>query len=398
MTVLTPIFKPTLQTALVIGTSFLLACGGGPTIPVLVTGLDKPEGPDVFWTSVSIGVGALSDFSCGVTSAGPAFCWGSWDSGQLGSEVSNAPAGIRSPLSVSGGVSFSSIAAGWKHACGLTEAGSAYCWGVIDSAQLMPPFVTTPQEVLGGLEFTALTSGNFVTCGLTADGSAYCWSAHGTSPTVVPGGLAFKSISAGGSGFVCGVTLAGAGYCWGTNDSFQLGTGTQVDVAEPTPVSGGLTFEMVSAGHRHACAIEVGGAVYCWGDVTVHLPSDQPIAGGSVPAPLGGGQLFATVSAAVDHTCGMTVGGAAYCWGSNTLGELGDGTGISSNYPVAVSSAQPFVTVAAGGSNACATTSAGRAYCWGLNSVGQLGDGSAPAASPIEDFSRTPLRVRNPPA
>jgi alpha-tubulin suppressor-like RCC1 family protein len=226
MKVLETTLKPTVKTVFLLGTQLLMACGGGPTVPTLVTGLDEPEGPDVFWTSVSIGEGALSDFSCGVTSPGPAFCWGSWENGQLGSAPSNAPAGIRSPLSVSGSVAFASIAAGWKHTCGVPEAGAAYCWGVIDSAQLAPPFVTTPQEVPGGLEFTALTSGDFITCGLTADGSAYCWSAHGVSPSAVPGGLAFKSISAGGSGFVCGVTLAGAGYCWGNNDSFQLGTGT----------------------------------------------------------------------------------------------------------------------------------------------------------------------------
>jgi alpha-tubulin suppressor-like RCC1 family protein len=56
----------------------------------------------------------------------------------------------------------------------------------------------------------------------------------------------------------------------------------------------------------------------------------------ATPAPVTGGLTFAMVSAGGNSTCGVTTAGAAYCWGGNEVGELGNGTVANSNVPVAV--------------------------------------------------------------
>jgi alpha-tubulin suppressor-like RCC1 family protein len=43
--------------------------------------------------------------------------------------------------------------------------------------------------------------------------------------------------------------------------------------------------------------------------------------------PVSGGLTFASVSAGHGHVCGVTTSGwSAYCWGNNTSGQLGNGT------------------------------------------------------------------------
>jgi alpha-tubulin suppressor-like RCC1 family protein len=78
-------------------------------------------------------VSAGNGYACGVTEAGPAYCWGDNRDGQLGD-------GTRtnrwSPVLVAGGVHFASVSAGTKHTCGVTRAGDAYCWGDNRGGQL----------------------------------------------------------------------------------------------------------------------------------------------------------------------------------------------------------------------------------------------------------------------
>jgi alpha-tubulin suppressor-like RCC1 family protein len=63
------------------------------------------------------------------------------------------------------------------------------------------------------------------------------------------------------------MTASGAAYCWGDNYDGQLGnaTATWPNSTTPVAVSGGLSFQSVSAGFSHTCGLTTSGASYCWG-------------------------------------------------------------------------------------------------------------------------------------
>ena len=68
-----------------------------------------------------------------MTTSGVALCWGENDRGQLGDGTIE---GRDSPVAVSGGLEFESIAAGGSHTCGLTTDGAVRCWGANFYGQL----------------------------------------------------------------------------------------------------------------------------------------------------------------------------------------------------------------------------------------------------------------------
>ena len=88
--------------------------------------------------------------SCGVTTAGAGYCWGSNLSGQLGMgsigpEICDfatySGACSKVPIAIAGGgLRFRTLAIGGyiaaAHACGVTETGDVYCWGNNRSGEL----------------------------------------------------------------------------------------------------------------------------------------------------------------------------------------------------------------------------------------------------------------------
>jgi alpha-tubulin suppressor-like RCC1 family protein len=74
--------------------------------------------------------------TCGVTAAGIAYCWGGDRFGNLGTEPFGPTEGRSSPRSVAGGLVFAQITAGTYYTCGVTTAQLAYCWGHNTSGQL----------------------------------------------------------------------------------------------------------------------------------------------------------------------------------------------------------------------------------------------------------------------
>ncbi len=301
------------------------------------------------FASVSAGVAA----TCGVTPAGAAYCWGHNGRGELGNGTTT---GSTTPVAVSGGLTFAAVGSSnsSNFTCGVTTAGVAYCWGDNTYGELgngttdpVNP-TTTPGAVSGGLTFASVSGGNGFACGVTTGGAAYCWGANGdgalgngtttasTTPVTVSGALTFASVTAGYYG-ACGVTTSGAAYCWGANNVGQLGNGTTTGSTTPVAVSGGLTFKTVSGGDdSFTCGVTTGGAAYCWGNNDFGQLGNGTTTGSTTPVAVSGGLRFASVIAGYDSACGLTTAGGAYCWGANSDGELGNGTTTGSTTPVLV--------------------------------------------------------------
>ncbi len=345
---------------------------------------------------------------CGVLTGGEVLCWGENSRGQLGTtnfETCGPDAMSCStvPALVDGATTYTEVAVGFWHTCGLADSGDAYCWGDNSFGQLgngtNGAGGATPVLVSGGLTFTDLAGGSSHNCGLTEDGSAYCWgynvsgqlgngtTAGSTVPVPVAGGLTFERIFSNSEnlilGTTCGITDSGETYCWGSNASGQLGTSTSDTCGSfgscsltPVQMAADLEFTGISISTEHACGVDADGVTYCWGSKGDGRLGDGSTIDEHTPAPVAGGITFAEISAGKwYHTCGLADDGTAYCWGDNRYGQLGDGTNNSTDVPVAVQGG-PYTSIAGGGYYNCATDTAEQAFCWGENADGQLGDGT----------------------
>ena len=290
--------------------------------PVTITGTNFPYTVD----SVRFGTGRLASVSrvsstqlTGITPAAAAT--GAVDVTVFSTSAGSATcAGCYTYTTPAPPLVWASLAAGEYFTCGLTSAGVAYCWGENYYGELGDGTTTphsAPTAVAGGRTFTKLVAAKYHACGLTSGGAAYCWGYNsrgqigdGTTfsrsvQTAVSGGLTFASLTTGGD-HTCAVTSAGVAYCWGGNSSSELGDGTTINRYAPVVVSGGLSFASVTGGIDHSCAATGAGVAYCWGYNLWGQVGDNSTTRRSAPAAVSGGLNFATLDAGDSRTCGLT--------------------------------------------------------------------------------------------
>lgn len=290
---------------------------------------------------------AASDHTCGVTTEGQGFCWGDNDFGQLGTTAGlqtctvigiTAPCAL-TPVPVAGGLTFASINTGAisSHTCGVTTAGQAFCWGAAGTGQLGTtaaldnctlfgnpvPCALTPRPVAGGLTFASVSAGGVFTCGVTTGNKAFCWGGNDSGqlgntsvttcplpnvdvpcspiPVAVEGGLNFTSLEAG-SAHTCGITTGNQAFCWGSNLNGAVGsTATPATCVIPGVIQD-FSFDCFRT------PVAVAGAI-----------------------------SFQSLDAGDEFTCAVATSGEPFCWGGNSKGQVGDGTTINRPTPVQVS-------------------------------------------------------------
>ena len=342
------------------------------------------------WTSVSVG----QSHSCAITTSAEAYCWGSNQYDQLGlGESMSDSSEVEVPTLVSGGHSWESISSGDQHTCGVTSAGDAYCWGNAGYSRMgdgtSGSTRPTPSLVIGGHSWASMSGGRRHTCGITRYTEAGCWgdnyyrqlgdSTRSTrsSPRLVSDGHSWASISAGYD-HSCGVTTSSQAYCWGNGQASKLGYGDNESRIAPTLVRNGLVWQSISTGRYHTCGIVANNDAYCWGyngngrlgDGTYNSTVAEPRA--KVVDIMDG---WASISAAYSHTCAVTVIGEGYCWGSGGSGRLGNGTSGTRRRPTLINGLHEWEVISSRWYHNCGVTTDGAIYCWGSGGSGQLGDG-----------------------
>ena len=204
------------------------------------------------------------------------------------------------PRLVEGGLTFEQISAGDDFTCGLTTAGLAYCWGRNDVGQLGDGSTTqrnTPVPVSGGSTFARISAGVNHVCGVTTANGLLCWGSNATGKlgigsftgiSAVPVSVAgsYRVVSAG-SAHTCAVTAAFRLACWGENDDAQLGLGDRTNRATPTLIPTDRLFRDVGAGFVSSCAmLATDGAIFCWGGTPANETGGSTGPNrGAVPAP-----------------------------------------------------------------------------------------------------------------
>ena len=220
-------------------------CWGAAANGRLGNNLTAPDVPNptlttdvAAYNSVSAGVG----HTCGIRSSDRRVqCWGTAANGRLGNGLTLPDVLVPSPTTNTS--AFIRVSAGGVHSCGIRSDGLAFCWGGNGSGQLGNNDGTfteqsNPVAVANSLHFAEISAGGSAeTCGVTTAGTGFCWGlasfgrlGNGTdvgnfiAPSLVVGGLTFTSIRAGTTFSTCGRATNGA-FCWGNNFDGQAGNG-----------------------------------------------------------------------------------------------------------------------------------------------------------------------------
>ena len=337
--------------------------------------------------------------------AGPVYCWGRNERGQLGDPGTGPIAPVTQPLRVQTEIHFSRLALGAQYTCGIAEDFQAHCWGQVGpSGSVMP----VPALVSDALRFQLIDGGASHVCALTDTNELYCWGENDqgqlgqdnfddqADPVRVPN-LLVKTFAAGGD-HTCAVSIEGTTYCWGDNQFGQLGLSPAAAGRVPTPtaVAGVPVFSLLTAGARHTCAlttqIRTGGKpAYCWGsNEDGQLGRQSALLIDPNPTEVSEDFAFRAISAGANHTCGVVhnveftesqaPNNLGYCWGRNDRGQIGSGAlGPQIFAPDSVLIPGELQGISAGREHTCAL-SGSAAFCWGGNDYGQLGNGTTRAS------------------
>ena len=183
-------------------------------------------------------VDAGAAHTCAVDRGGTAFCWGAYYYPYTLFSASDER--VTEPLPLVGSRSWRGIATGYSHTCGVTRGGTGFCVGYNQDGQVGngdPGYYLARVDTLARVDadddWVELSAGFNHTCGLTRAGSAYCWGDNSVTQLgdstrvdrplpkrVLP--RARWSVVRAGNTHTCGIT-AGRVVCWGADAAGQLG-------------------------------------------------------------------------------------------------------------------------------------------------------------------------------
>ena len=353
-------------------------------------------------SSKAVGLAIGRGFTCALNLSGRVKCWGTNESGELGTGRGRMNNPV--PVTVPRVRRASSVTASpyGQSACALLKSGSVSCWGFNSNGQLglKRSQVSKAVKVTGVRNARSVSAGGEFVCAALASGRVKCWGDNQWGqlgigrksppkrlirgwgggivgwpfpvPVRVPGIRTATAVSSGLE-HACALLRGGTVSCWGVNEDDRLGRRTYLPAwVKPMLVPDVTTATSVSAGPDYTCAVMSAASVKCWGQNEfweAGRPSEpdadrdvtSPV---EVPGVVGVARIVANNRGGRgvmgEAGCGVTQNGGLLCWGGYEQEPL---TVVSG----------PGVSAVASGSGHTCIVEMGAVKCWGSNSYGQLG-------------------------
>lgn len=353
----------------------------------------------------SIGPGAISsgaEHSLAALPDGRVWGWGSGDQGEAGTGA--ATPYVHQPAVAVALTGIVQVAGGEGFSLALRQDGRVYAFGTGAFGQLGlgTPGTRYAPTLLSLTDVTAVAAGSLHALALKSDGTVWAWGFNGygqlgvgATPPVLTAqenapvavqGLAGKTIVAIAAGAHHSVALDSTGrvWAWGSNGSYQVGDGTNVDRTRPALVDGlwGITKIGSGVGSSHTLAVRGGdGAVFAWGLNSAGMLGDGTQAPRSTPVKVLGLTNVTAVAASGLVSTAVKADGSLWSWGyASHVGDGGTGLPPSTNRLIPVLLEPAGIISASPGSrlnlaHALALGSDGIIWAWGYGASGQNGDG-----------------------
>jgi len=269
------------------------------------------------------------------------------------------------PFPVTSGARADSLAAQLKIVAIARARGGALVTATIDRPGFSP---TSLRETLFVTQrWTAVSVGVGQTCAVSVEGTAYCWGLNNSAfdyssePEPVEGGHEFRTVTVG-ERHACAEASDQLTYCWGFNGYGELGDETQLNHRTPQAVTGG-NFVTVDVGGNTSCGVLLDDATtQCWGNQQF--------------GQLGQGPDFPFCTSFTDFSISCRPGLAFRKFvrmkdGSSNVRQAYCTTNDVFAFPDCPLAA---ASVSVGDSHACAVIrDVGAVFCWGLNGQYQIG-------------------------
>jgi alpha-tubulin suppressor-like RCC1 family protein/fibronectin type 3 domain-containing protein len=227
------------------------------------------------------------EHGCGLMANNTVRCWGYSPYGQAGNFNNvNVTSTLITDANSNVISDFVDIGAGYFHSCGIRSDGSVWCWGSSNSGELGSTSANTdvavPATAFTTNDALSITCGQLFTCVLRRNGQVWCWGANSAGQLGQPYSSVQSSTTAyqiqnwsdvqvvttnTESSHICVIRQDGGVnslWCWGSNKYGELGAGSS-----PTPGFTTSVTPSVSPSNTPASSV---------------TPSASP-AGGVTPSP-----------------------------------------------------------------------------------------------------------------
>lgn len=296
--------------------------------------------------------------TCGVTTSGTVYCWGSNTDGQIGANITPSTSNVLTPTLVPGLANVEDVKVGATTVCARTAGNQLYCWGSNRNGELgngstalnsaLPVLVALNN--VADFDVSRSTSQSYLlnrVCAVTTNGELYCWGyAYLGSPVSsafsrTPVKIDFPTIEKVRIGLhsTCGRNALKQLICSGYG--VYIGVGTAQDLPPRVIISANV--EEFSIAYQQGCAILTGGSLHCFGlnsfifnnttIATGQLGLPAQIQSAPTPTMVIGISGATRVDAGVDHTCVGYTNNIVQCFGNNDFGGLGNATTNSTHIP-----------------------------------------------------------------